>query len=99
LAHPQGPVPDPAKEVALLLVESPGVVFEQDVGEAVDFPQGGAQVVGDEVGEVLQLGVRAGQLDLLPDQLLLRALALGEVVEYQQPAEPAGPPRPGIGGR
>jgi len=91
LAHAQGPVPDPPQQVAPLLVEPVGVVCEQDVGEAVDAPQGGAQVVGDEVGEVLQLGVRAGQLGLLPDQLLLRALALGDVVQDQQPAR--APPR------
>src|SRR5918997_106833 len=81
--------PHPAEVAAGLLVEPPGVVLQEYLGEALDAPQGSPKVVGDRVGEGLELlvgrlqlpvgllEVAVGVLQLPVGGLELRADALG----------------------
>ena len=93
--------PDPVEVVAALVVQAVRAVAEQGLAEAVDGPQRRAQVVGDGVGERLQLLHRLRQLrgalaDALLElgvqraDLLVRGAALRHVVgDGGEPAQRA----------
>ena len=101
-AHVLGAEPDPAQAAPALRVQAVAVVLQQDVAEAVDGPERPPQVVGDGIGEGLQLLVGRGQpggafrhplLELVvhPADALLGPVPGGDVLERPQHLDHSAP--------
>ena len=71
-AHLPGVLADPLEVAPRLPVQAGGMFRHKDLAEAVDGPQGGAQVVGDGIGETLQLLVGGLQLSRAHDDAFLQ---------------------------
>src|SRR5215204_780205 len=93
MSHPLAGVLGAPQVKPAFFVQLVFVVFQQYLAEAVDGPQGGAQVVRNRVAEGLQLvveGLELGgappdaslQLFVEPAEIFLGALALGDVADH-----------------
>ena len=67
-------------------------MFREDPGEALDLANGCPQIMGDGVGEGLQLGVHGLEGFVICERALLRSAPLGQVTsDLDEPGEGAGP--------